>query len=256
MKLDDLPEGVLASVVAQLREEEPDAIGIFVFGSYAHETAGGTSDLDLQVVTPGPPRVDYRTWFRGEQHVSASAKSVEQIRARCAEPAAWALRFPVVSPGVWVWSTPAAVEALGEPPGFTHPAGRPELEDFVEWCAKALRAADPISLRVAARGVGEEAPALLRDLNPPEAVRSRVDAVRVALAYRTAPEGWADDLAVVLGLEPRDDAGVHAAVARLARGALALLRERNSPIGDWAPELNRYLHDGTLERHLSGGGPT
>jgi hypothetical protein len=151
---------------------------------------------------------------------------------------------------------PLPSKRLASRRGFTHPAGRPELEDFVEWCAKALRAADPISLRVAARGVGEEAPALLRDLNPPEAVRSRVDAVRVALAYRTAPEGWADDLAVVLGLEPRDDAGVHAAVARLARGALALLRERNSPIGDWAPELNRYLHDGTLERHLSGGGPT
>jgi hypothetical protein len=248
--LDDLPDGVLARVVGRLREEEPDAVGVFAFGSYAQGTAGPTSDLDLQVVTLARPRVDYRTWFVADLHVAASAKSTDQIRARCAEPASWALGFPVISPGVWVWSTAAATVALGDPPAFTHPGDRPELEDLVEWCAKALRADDSLALRIAAHGAGEEAPALLRDLNAPETVRNRVGAVRAALGYRTAPEGWADDLTVLLGLEPADDARVRDAVTRLARGTLALLRERRSPVGEWQPELNRYLLDGTLERHL------
>ncbi len=150
---------------------------------------------------------------------------------------------------MWVWSTGAAVAALGDPPGFSHPPGEPELEDFVEWCAKALRADDPVSLRVTAYGLGESAPALLRDLNAPLTVPSRVEAVRAALAFALAPDGWSDDLAVLLALAPADDAHVRDAAERLARGVLALLRER-APDVDPQPEIGRYLLDGTFERHL------
>jgi phosphoribosyl-AMP cyclohydrolase len=104
-------------------------------------------------------------------------------------------------------------------------------------------------LRVAARGMGETAPALLRGLNAPQTVRNRIEAVRAALALPVAPDGWADDLAALLGLAPADDARVAAAAERLARGVLALLRER-TPGVDPQPELKRYLADGTLERHL------
>ena len=148
-----------------------------------------------------------------------------------------------------MWSTAAAVAALGDPPGFSHPPGEPGLEDFVEWCAKALRASDPVALRVAAHGLGETAPVLLRDLNGARTVRNRVDAVRAALELEVAPESWADDLAVLLGLASVDDARVREAVVRLARGVLVLLRER-APGVDPQPELGRYLIDGTLERHL------
>ena len=45
------------------------------------------------------------------------------------------------------------------------------------------------------------------------------------------------------------DARVRAAAERLARGLLALIRER-APGVDPQPEVGRYLADGTLERHL------
>lgn len=129
-------------------------------------------------------------------------------------------------------------------------AGPAEPEDFVEACAKALRADNALALRLAAQSAAERAPALLRDLNAPEHVRTRVEAMRAALGYATAPDGWRDDLATAWGLTPGPDREVRAAVERLARGTLALLRERRSTVGDAQPELTRYLHDGTLERHL------
>jgi phosphoribosyl-AMP cyclohydrolase len=232
-----------------VRDDEADAVGIFAFGSYAQGTAERTSDLDLQVVTLAAPRVRYCTWFVGDVHVSVGAKSTDELRRLRSVPADWSLGFAVEGPGVWVWSTGAAVAALGDPPGFSHPPGEPELEDFVEWCAKALRASDPVALRVAAFGMGESAPVLLRDLNAPLTVRNRVEAVRAALELEVAPDGWADDLAALLGLVTADDARVREAVERLARGVLVLLRER-APGVDPQPDIGGYLADGTLERHL------
>lgn len=232
-----------------MREDEPDAVGVFGFGSFAQGTAEPTSDLDLQVVTLAAPRVPFRTWFVGDLHVSVGAKSTDELRRLRSVPAGWSLGFAVEGPGVWVWSTGAAVAGVGDPPGFSHPPGEPGLEDFVEWCAKALRASDPVALRIAAYGMGESAPVLLRDLSAPRTVRNRVEAVHAALELDPAPEGWADDLAVLLALAPADDARVREAVERLARGVLVLLRQR-APDVDPQPELGRYLIDGTLERHL------
>ena len=73
--------------------------------------------------------------------------------------------------------------------------------------------------------------------------------MQAALELEPAPEGWADDLAALLALAPADDARVREAVERLARGVLALLRER-APGVDPQPDIGGYLADGTLERHL------
>lgn len=237
-------------MVARAREEEPDAIGAFLFGSHARGDASPTSDVDLQVVTLARPRVPYRTWFVGETHVSVAAHSTDELRARRGEPAGWSLGFPVEAPGAWVWSTAAAVAALGDPPALTQPPAPPELEDFVEAAAKALRADAALPLRLAARMVGEAAVPLLLDLNVPTPVGTRVEALEAALALRVAPEGWRDDLPALLGLVPSADDDVRAAVSRVAAGALRLLREAGSRVGDAQPDLTRYLHDGTLERHL------
>ena len=88
-----------------------------------------------------------------------------------------------------------------------------------------------IHVRVAAHGMGETAPVLLRDLNAPLTVCNRIEAVRAALELAVAPVGWADDLAVLLALAPADDARVREAAERLARGVLGLLRERAPGVG-------------------------
>jgi hypothetical protein len=49
------------------------------------------------------------------------------------------------------------------------------------------------------------------------------------------------------------DARVSDAVERVGRGVLVLLREQGSRVADAQPDLTRYLHDGTLERHLGLG---
>ena len=237
-------------MLARIHEDEPGAIGLVAFGSYARGEATPSSDLDLQAVLAGDPRIGYRTWFLGDLHISIGFAAAAPLQEALARPVDWALGFAVDMPAVWVWSTKEALAALGDPPDFSRPAREPELEDFVEWCAKALRADEPLTLRVSARGLGEEAPALLRDLNGGARVRNRFEAVRVARDFAVAPEGWAEDLLVLLGLSPAGDKHVRLAVERLGRGTLALLREQGSRIGEAQPEVNGYLHDRTLERHL------
>jgi phosphoribosyl-AMP cyclohydrolase len=193
--------------------------------------------------------VHYRTWFVGETHVSVGAASTGDLRAAAAEPVPWALGFTGHEPAVWVWQTAAAVAALGDPPEVTHPPAPPELEDFVEYAAKALRAGDEIGLRLAAQGVGREAIPLLLELNPQAIVRTRREAVDAARTLRVAPGGWPHDLLVLLGLA---DGDVRGAVERVAHGVLGLLREAGSGVGRGQPDLNAYLHDGTLERQLRG----
>jgi hypothetical protein len=175
-------------------------------------------------VLHGDPRIGYRTWFLGDLHVSigfAAATALKEARTR---PVDWSLGLAVGMPAVWVWSTDAALAALGDPPDFSRPPREPELEDFVEWCAKALRAGEPLTLRVAARGLGEEAPSLLRELNGATRVQNRFEAVRVARDFGVAPEGWSEDLLVLLGLSPAGDERVRLAVERVGKGVLALLR--------------------------------
>jgi hypothetical protein len=200
------------------------------------------------VVTLARPRIRYRTWFVGDTHISVATRTTDELRALPQESAPWALGFPVESPGVWVWQTAAAVAALGDPPEVRYGPEPPELEDFVEAAAKALRATEELPRRLAGRIVGETAVPLLLDLNPPQPVRTRLEALEAALALRVAPEDWRDDLPALLGLAPAQD--IRPAVERIAFGVLRLLREAGSRVADAQPDLTRYLHDGTLERHL------
>jgi hypothetical protein len=221
-----------------------------VRGSHARGESTLSSDLDLKAVLLGDRAPYWRTWVLGELHVSVSFASGRWLREQLAEPASWSLGFAVEDVAYWAWSTAAATAVLGDPPDMSRPPGDPELEDFVEFCSKAFRATDSISLRMAARCAAEYAVPLLRDLNAPERVHSRAGAMRAALGYATAPGGWRGDLAMSWGLTPVADEELRRAVERLARGTLALLREKGSRVGDGHPDLSQYLDDGTLERHL------
>ena len=254
-----LDPDLLARAVAHMRELEPDAVAVVVTGSYAKDTADERSDLDLRALTTEPPRVPYRTWFvdrpgTSPLHVSAGTKTVEDWLADGLGPAAWALGFPARDEATYAWSTPEAVQALGDPPTRLHPASPPELEDFVEALVKVRRAeaaGDAVGARWHARSAAELAPRLLVSLNPERVVHDRRDALDAALSASVAPPGYPDALAACLGVREASNEAVAAAATELGRGLLELLRER-APDVDAQPGIGAALADGTLARQLDG----
>ena len=252
-----LDPGLLARVVARLRELEPYTVAILVTGSYAKGTADEDSDLDVNVLTDGKPSSDYRMWFeerpgQKELHVSPSVRSLHQSLAERDEPQDWALGFPVLNDVRYVWATDEARTLLGDPPSNVHAPAPPELEDFVEFLTKVRRASSRghgAGIRAFAREAAALAPGLLRTLNDDVAVRDRLEALETALSLRVAPEHYREDLPVCLGLVAADDPEVCAAALRLGRELLAFLRERKPDVDD-QPDIAGYLADGTLERHL------
>jgi hypothetical protein len=247
---------VVEAAVARLRELEPSAIAVLVGGSYAKGTADELSDLDLTAIVERDGD-RYCTWFQDRPgsrplHVSAGVKTLEQRLAKAEEPANSWLGLPIHEPARYAWATVEARSRLGEDPSLRRPAGPPELEHFFEFAVKVKRARanDALGVRVWAMSLGEHAPRLLLPLNEPVLVSSRREAAEAALAYADAPEHWAEDLAICLGLSPADDETVGTAAMRLAREVLSFLRV-HKPDVDPIPDLVAALTDGTHERHLA-----
>lgn len=241
----------LERAVARLRELEPGAAAVIVTGSYAKGTADASSDLDLTAIIREPPRARYRMWFDGDLHVSVSAKTAEEWLARSRQPAGWsrALGFPVVIDAAYLTTDEDVRALLGDPPTYVHPAGDPELEDFVENTLKVRRAAaagDVAGARWHAHAAAMLAPRLVLGVNEPRVVHDRRDALEAALSLAVAPDGWRDDLGVSLGVADGDAAE---SALRLARRLLAFLREHDPEV-DPQPDIARYLRSGTLERLL------
>jgi hypothetical protein len=248
---------VIELATARLRELEPEAIAVLVGGSYAKGTADELSDLDLTAIVEKDAG-RYHTWFEDRPgmrplHVSAGVKTIDERLARESEPAAWRLALPLLEPARYAWATDEARRRLGEDPSLRRPGGPPELEDFFEFCVKvkrAIAAGDALAVRIWSNAAAELAPRLLLPLNETVHVSSRREAVELALAFSRAPEHWAEDLRICLGLVAADDARLTTSAVRLGRELLAFLRE-HKPDVDPQPDLIRYLSDGTLERHLA-----
>jgi Nucleotidyltransferase domain len=248
---------VIEPAVARLRELEPDAVAVLVGGSYAKGTADEFSDLDLTAMVERDGGRSH-TWFQDRPgmrplHVSAAVQTIDERLARTKEPAAWRPAMPLLEPTRYVWAADEARARLGEDLSLRRPAGPPELEDFFEFSVKvkrAVAAGDGLALRIWANAAAELAPRLLLPLNETVYVSSRREAVEAALAFAVAPEHWAEDLSACLGLLAVDDATLSRSAVRLGLELLAFLRE-HKPDVDPHPDLERYLADGTLERHLA-----
>ena len=244
-----------------MREEEPETVAIVVTGSYATGRATARSDLDLNVLTEAPPRLGrYRTWFEPRRdgpplHVSAGVQTLRRWIERAGEPVEpddWSLGFPTEEAARFLWANDRARAALGDPPTVRRPGADPEVEDLFEAATKVARAAeqaDWLGARWHAADVGRRVPNLLRPLNPERRVRDRRDALEAALTLRQAPPGYRDDLLTALGLQPSADRSVAEAALRLARGALALLRQ-HAPEADPQPGITEALRSGALEGEL------
>jgi phosphoribosyl-AMP cyclohydrolase len=252
-----LEQTLLERVVGRLLVLEPEATAVLLTGSYAKGTATGTSDLDLMVLTP-IPRVGYRTWFEERRaaaplQVSAGVTTADLWVAKTETPARWSLGFPAISAAVYLRTDEQTRVRLGDDPSLMHPAGEPELEDFVEFVLKAKRCArdgDELGLRLFAQEAASLAPGLLIPLNDDRIVHDRRDALDAARDLAVAPQNYTVDLTTCLGLTSLEADEVNAALGRLGKDLLAFLRSR-APDVDKQPELPRYLADGTLERQLA-----
>ena len=116
----------------------------------------------------------------------------------------------------------------------------------------ALCLGDSLALRRGARCQAELAPSLLWPLNPPVRAQTPSHALRLALDFPVAPPGYRTDMLICLGIDTvgHTDAEVATASARLARGALGLMRAVGGTTVP-EPDLREALLAGMLERYLS-----
>jgi phosphoribosyl-AMP cyclohydrolase len=280
-------DGFIAEWVERLRAGIPDAVAVLLKGSHARDVAGPHSDVDLDVLVAPGPRDDYRAWLveRGGRlvHVSVAVQELDGWLGEAAEHVSWAFGLPAHETTRLLWARDEALRARLDRPAQLHPPMEPELEDTVEGFGKvrnALRRGslladrhraavrtdrdeheptlDDLALRLAAQGMAQLCPSLLRPVNPDVSPTHRHEALLSALAFPVAPTGYRDDLLLCLGLSGRASTAreVHDAARRLLTGILALLREHPACLeGQLPPDLYGYLMDGTLERYVAQDGP-
>lgn len=260
MSFEPTPE-ILDRITERLRAAEPTLEAVVLCGSFVRGEGDRYSDIDVMAVTRGDPVRAYRAWFeRGPEgrliHVSVGAESLEDFTEdEEAEPARWALGFPVEDAMRLVWASPRGRKALGEDPTEHLPAGPPELEDFVEFHMKMRRAAasgDRLRLRWAARMLAEYSAGLVLPFNPQVAVRSPAEALAAALALPDTPAHYREDFETCWGLAPAPDEAVIAAAERMTREALAWLRERLAGEVFADDDIRAALLEGTLEAYAFG----
>jgi phosphoribosyl-AMP cyclohydrolase len=252
-------EEVIERWVRRARHEVPDAVAVFLVGSYARGDAGPHSDVDFDVLVADGPRDEGLMWFEGEGDrlvcVSLWVRDVATWLASEEEPQEWAFELASVEALRLCWVADEWRARL-ERSRLAHPSGL-ELGHLVGDLGKvanAYRRGDELGVRLAAQDLARSCPGLLQPLNPRSTVGSRGAALRAALGFPVVPAGYRDDLLVCLGLAGRSTSAqdVHAAACRLATGVIELLQ---SHAGRFTRLLSRQqvasLSDGSLRRYVA-----
>ncbi len=257
-------ERLVAAWVERLQRDEPDAVAILLKGSAARGDAGPHSDVDFDVLTASGPREAYRAYLveTGEEwltHVSVAVHDIAGWLAQETEPAEWAFALPVAEATRLVWTRADTWHERVARPSLLHPPGQAELEDFIADFGKvknAHLARNELALRLAAQGLAQRCPSLLRLVNPQVQVGTRYEALLASLDLPVAPPGYREDLLVCLGLVGRATTAdeVVAAARRLVTGVVEVLRphaQRLAP--EFEAHLPVYLADGTLQHYIVQG---
>lgn len=259
----------LAPLIAELREAEPGARAFLVFGSFGRGDAGPYSDIDLRVITAGPPAARDRVRFLGGRdaplvHVSIGSRSYAELVARAAEPSGWAwiagfcASARVIDDAHDLLGALRRVVEAHRPARLTTTTGMHyDLETLLEYLAKcknARVAGDDRELFAAARLVADYAADVLLPLNGVAPVPSERGVRARALAFTVAPPGYREDHTVCAGYTAgaRGVGTVFAAAMRLGEGVVRVLMERvaETPLEG---ALAGYLRDGTVLRYVRQG---
>jgi phosphoribosyl-AMP cyclohydrolase len=255
-------ESLVAAWVERLRKQEPDAVAILLKGSAARGDAGPHSDVDFDVLTASGPREAYLAYLieTGEgwlTHVSVAIHDLDSWLAQESEPAEWAFPWPGAEATRLMWTRDDALRKRLARPYLPHPPANPELEDFIAGLGKvknAHAASNELALRLAAQGMAQLCPSLLRLVNPEVRVGTRYEALLASLDFPVSPPGYREGLLVCLGLVgPATTVDeVYAAAHRLVTGVLDLLQPHARRLApELEPDLPTYLADGTLQRYVA-----
>ncbi len=254
-------EELIQRWVRRLRHEVPDAVAVFLGGSYVRGDAGPFSDVDFDVLVPDGPRDEWPAWLdvEGQRLVRVEVwiRDVERWLASRREPQPWAFELPSTEPLRLCWAADDSWRERLDRPQLEHPAGAPELDHFISDLGKLANAhsrGDELGLRLAAHDLASSCPALLWPLNPHPPVASRRAALLAALAAHVAPPGYRDDMVVCLGLAARPASGeaVREAACRLGIGVVELLESHADTYSELlSRELWASLTDGGLRRYAA-----
>ena len=235
-----------------------------VQGSHARGDAGPYSDVDLRVITAGPPRVRDRVYLVEEEgrlvHYSVGGRPLAELVQATADVEVWpwlvghyATVKPLWDPGDVVGLLRRAVEA-------NRPSPRPyadglllELETMVEEVAKVRNAAvagDYLAAARAAWEAGDEAWKVLQRCHDPRPLATQRDGVDRMLRLGDDIPGYRENLAICLGLTPaaRPLEELSRATLELAEGVVGWLEVHVTELGQ--PRVAELLADGKLARYL------
>ena len=247
--------------VQRLRAEVPDAVAVFVGGSWLRGDAGPLSDVDFDIVVPAGPRDEWPAWFDQDGGrlvcVSTWIRDIDGWLAAQRQPQEWAFGLSCVDQARLCWAADDAWRQRLDRTPVVYPPGEPEIDHFegdAGKVANAWVAGDAEGLRLAAQDLARAVVSLLRPLNPVPPVRGRREALRVLLDFEVAPDGYRDDMLACLGLADRyvDGDALYASASRLVRGVLDLLDAHLDTVAPLVPaDAAAHLRDGTLRRYLS-----
>lgn len=258
-------ERIINAWTERLRFEIPDAVAIVLKGSHARDTAGPHSDVDFDVlVFSAHIAHPYLTWIEDDGtgrlvHVSVAVRRLDEWLAEFREPADWSFGFPAVEATRLKWVGRGSMMAELHRSGRGHPAGEPELEDFIESLGKARNArlrGDELSVRLAVQDIAGLCPSLLVPFNPEAMPGTKPEALQAALALTVVPEGYHQDMMLCLGLSGRASTvdEMLEAGTRLVMNTLTMLEANADMIcPHLAPNLPELLRAGVIRRYLEQG---
>jgi hypothetical protein len=254
-----------AGWVERLRAAEPGALAVVLQGSVAQGDPGPFSDVDLRIVTAGPPRRRDRAYLQDDHgrlvHYSVGSRPLAELVGAAADPELWpwlvahyATVKPLWDPGDVVGLLRRAVEANRPPPRPYLDGLFLELESMVEEVAKlrnAEVAGDYVLAAHAAQAAADHAWKVLQRCTDPRPLATSADGVERMLDLGAAIPGYRRCMLVCLGLTPeaRPLAGLAAAALDLADGVVAWLAERLPELAP-PPGVADLLAGGALARHL------
>jgi phosphoribosyl-AMP cyclohydrolase len=257
-------ERLVAAWVERLQRDEPDAVAILLKGSAARGDAGPHSDVDFDVLTASGPREAYRAYLVETRagwltHVSVAIHDIAGWLAQETEPAECAFSLSVAEVTRLVWTRDDTWHERLARPALPHPPGQAELEDFIADFGKVKNAhvaRNELALRLAAQGLAQRCPSLLRLVNPELQVGTRYEALLASLDFPVTPPGYREDLLVCLGLGGRATTAdeVYAAARRLVTGVVEVLRPHAQHLApEFEAHLPMYLANGTLQHYVAQG---